>query len=245
MQSLIEIPGLDVPKASDVLANHLRQQILDGVLSEGTWLPVERSIATSSGLSRGTVREALRILEFEGLIEIRPGRAGGSIVRRPSAQGVRRSLDAFIRGRGVRLTSLLEIREAIEPAAAALAAIRRDEKDVDELERLSAAMHQTTDANQFLRLNVDWHVAVVRSTHNELMFAVMSTLSNVVHHSTEFSEFDTDEMRRMTLLAHDKVVEAIIAGDDERARRRMAVHVTEYRRIAELPEDRKDLELPD
>jgi DNA-binding transcriptional ArsR family regulator len=70
--------GLSVPKASDVLADSLRQRILSGELPTGSALPVERELAATTRLSRTAVREALRILEIEGLIEIRPGRSGGS-----------------------------------------------------------------------------------------------------------------------------------------------------------------------
>lgn len=95
---------ISVPKASDVLANHLREQILRGELSEGSALPVERELASSVGLSRGTVRDALRVLEIEGLVTTRPGRAGGSFVRRPDATTLQRSLNVLVTGRGIRFT---------------------------------------------------------------------------------------------------------------------------------------------
>src|SRR3954451_18891083 len=83
---------VSVPKASDILADHLRQQIRDGTLAEGTALPVERELAAGVGLSRQTVRDALRVLEIEGLVVTRPGRNGGSFVRRPDAGTLERNL---------------------------------------------------------------------------------------------------------------------------------------------------------
>ena len=75
--SAISVKRLTVPKASDVLAAHLRETILRGDLVEGSPLPTERELGERSGLSRPSVREALRILESEGLIQTRPGRGGG------------------------------------------------------------------------------------------------------------------------------------------------------------------------
>ena len=104
---------LRVPKASDVLADALRRQILSGELPEGYALPVERMLAAESGLSRTAVREALRILEIEGLVYTKAGRAGGSFIRRPDAQSVERTLTVFMAARHVKFRALLELREAL------------------------------------------------------------------------------------------------------------------------------------
>ena len=77
MSDLLDIKPVNVPKAADVLAGILREKILGGVLGEGADLPNERDLGVQSGLSRASVREALRILEGEGLISTRTGRNGG------------------------------------------------------------------------------------------------------------------------------------------------------------------------
>jgi len=94
---------MEVPKASDVLANELRERILSGEYVEGTPLPPERELVVQTGMSRTTVREALRILEVQGLIRIKAGRAGGAFVRRPGEESVASSLELLIRGRQIRL----------------------------------------------------------------------------------------------------------------------------------------------
>ena len=77
-----DILQVNVPKAADVLAGLLRERILRGELPEGTDLPTERDLGEQAGVSRATVREALRILDIEGLIDTRVGRNGGSFVAR-------------------------------------------------------------------------------------------------------------------------------------------------------------------
>src|SRR5215218_9284263 len=96
-----QLSPMEVPKASDVLANGLRERILSGELSEGTPLPPERELVTQTRMSRTTVREALRILEVQGLIRIKAGRAGGAFVQRPGEESVAKTLDLLIRGRQI------------------------------------------------------------------------------------------------------------------------------------------------
>jgi GntR family transcriptional repressor for pyruvate dehydrogenase complex len=233
---------LAVPKASDVLAEHLREQILSGKLAEGSALPVERELASSVGLSRGTVRDALRVLEIEGLVTTRPGRAGGSFVRRPDATTLQRSLTVLVSGRGMRFSSLLETRDALEPAAAELAALNRTEDDLARLEEVSELLRQSTDdIPEFLRHNVEWHVAVVAASHNEIMQVILDSLSRAILKATDVSDFNTPRTMRDTLLAHDRILAAIRAGDAEKAASAMRKHVHGYRELIETYEHPEEL----
>ena len=112
-----------VPKASEVLAERLRNLIVQGHFSPGDMLPTERDLVVEAGLSRTSVRDALRVLESEGLITTRAGRTGGSIVTLPGRDTVARSVELFVRTHGVRLASLLECRVAIEPTNGYLPAV--------------------------------------------------------------------------------------------------------------------------
>lgn len=231
-----------VPKASDVLAEHLRDQILSGRLPEGSALPVERELASTTGLSRGTVRDALRVLEIEGLITTRPGRAGGSFVRRPDASTLQRSLDALISGRGVRFRSLLETRDALEPAAAELAAAHRTDEDLERLDDLSAAMRDATgDIPRFLALNVEWHRAVVAASHNEIMIIILGSLAGAILAATDNEQFNSERTMTDTVTAHDRILAAIRKGDASRAATAMGKHVHGYRLLIETFEHPDEL----
>jgi len=227
--SAINVKRLVVPKASDVLAEHLRESILRGELPEGSPLPTERELGERSGLSRASVREALRILESEGLIQTRPGRNGGASVKQPTAESIARSVELYVRGHRVRLQSLLETREAIEPAIARLAALNRND---DDLARLSAAQARleanTRDRSAYLAANVEWHLAVALASHNEPLIGFMTAISDVIHSATELDPLDTDEVRGLTIAAHERIHAAIAAQDGDAAERRMARHVCAY-----------------
>ncbi|WP_131770097.1 FadR/GntR family transcriptional regulator, partial [Candidatus Protofrankia californiensis] len=146
-RSAIQLGPMEVPKASDVLANELRERILTGEFTENTPLPPERELVTQTRMSRSTVREALRILEVQGLVRIKAGRAGGAFVQRPSKEAVATSVSLVIRGQQIRLAALLETREAIEPFCAQLAARYRT---ADDLKVLDAANEAIADENSTL-----------------------------------------------------------------------------------------------
>src|SRR6516165_10854085 len=130
----VRLTPMPVPKASEVLADDLRERILLGEFPEGTALPTERDLVAQTLMSRATVREALRILEVQGLIRIRTGRAGGAFVQRPDDESVADSVALVIRGRRIRMAALLETREAVEPACAQLAARYRTDADLKRLD---------------------------------------------------------------------------------------------------------------
>jgi GntR family transcriptional repressor for pyruvate dehydrogenase complex len=229
MASAINVRRLVVPKASEVLADHLRENILRGELPEGSPLPTERELGEKSGLSRASVREALRILESEGLIQTRPGRNGGASVKQPNADAIARSVGLYVRGHRIRLESLLETREVIEPAIARLAALNRDEADLAHLAEAQARLKSSTwDRVAYLEANLDWHMAVARASRNEPLIGFMTAIAGVIHSATALEPFDTDEVRALTIAAHDRILAAISAGDSEAAERRMARHVHAY-----------------
>jgi GntR family transcriptional regulator, transcriptional repressor for pyruvate dehydrogenase complex len=227
--SATAIGPIEVPKASDLLAARLREQILDGSLAEGLPLPTERELGVRTGLGRSSVREALRILENQGFITTRAGRNGGSTVRRPQRSSVAASLENFIRGWQLSLISLLETRQAVEPAAARLAARHREHADLIMLDRVSGE-HEAAfgDSSTFLQINVDWHMAVVAASHNELLIAFMTAIARAVYAATEFENLNSDQIRRATLHGHRRVVDAIRERDEAAAERRMRRHLDAY-----------------
>lgn len=229
--STIAVEQISVPKAAGVLADALREQILKGDLVAGAELPSEREIGEQAGVSRATVREALRILESEGLIETRLGRRGGSSVLRPSSAPIERSVGIFIRGQRIRLQAVLETRGAIEPAAARYAALHRTEADLEELERCHARVEKSVregNLDDYIQANLDWHVQVVRASHNELLIAFISAMAKSIYVESDLKGFSSLPVREAVIRAHGRVMDAIRAGDGEAAARRMQRHVDAY-----------------
>ncbi|HEY1920588.1 MAG TPA: FadR/GntR family transcriptional regulator [Streptosporangiaceae bacterium] len=235
---------MQVPKASDVLATDLRERILRGEFPEGTALPPERDMVVQTQMSRTTVREALRILQVQGLIRIKTGRSGGAFVQRPGGESVADTVSLLIRGGQVKMADLLETREGIEPVCAQLAAKYRTDADLAQLEQANEAITADGSLDDFLQANVDWHVAVAMASHNELISGFMSALSRAIYTSTDNQDFVNDDVRQATVRAHRKITDAIRAQDAEAAVRRMKRHVHMYAEAIAEVENRTAIELP-
>lgn len=239
---MVLIEPIDVPKASDVLVATLRERILSGELPEGSVLPPERDLVIQTKLSRATVREALRILEIQGLLRIRPGRTGGAFVQRPDGRSVASSIELLVRGGRVRLASLHETREAVEPFCAALAARARRADDLTELDAATADM-ETDDLTAFLVGNVRWHVAVARASHNELLAAFMQAISRAIFAATDVRDFVDEQVRATAIRAHRSVTAAITQRDAAAAQRRMLRHVHGFAEAVELTDRRREIDV--
>ncbi len=120
-------------KISHLLAAELRRQILRGELPTGQHLPPEAELTATLDVSRETLREALRILESQSLIEIRRGRGGGAVVRRPGLESVGRYVAMLLQLRETSLAHLEEARAVIEPPAAEQFALHCGTEDIDQL----------------------------------------------------------------------------------------------------------------
>jgi GntR family transcriptional regulator, transcriptional repressor for pyruvate dehydrogenase complex len=228
---------VQAPKAQDLLAAQLREAILRGEISEGQALPPERELVEQSGLTRGSVRGALRMLAVEGLIQTRPGRFGGNVVTLPSNASMANSIGQFIRGRKIPLSTLHEIRETLEPALARLAAIRRTGDDLEELTTLHKDLVASAgNFKRFSAVNIKWHNAVARASGNELLSAVLYAISYGVAVSTTSAEYDTPATRQDVIRIHAQINEAINERNAELAERRMRQHIRATRILAAAPD---------
>jgi GntR family transcriptional regulator, transcriptional repressor for pyruvate dehydrogenase complex len=224
-----QLDTLHVPKSCDVLAAHLRQKILDGSFPDGTMLPGERDLVEQTGLSRGSVREALRILEAEGLVTTRPGRYGGSRATRPTGTMVSRQIAQFARGSGLPMAAIIEARAAIEPTIAELAARHRTQEDIATLRQIDCRLQDAfTDVPTYLAENVNWHCTLAAASRNPLLEAFLRSIANLIHEASAIRDFANDEVRMLVLKAHARILDAVEKQDAEAARRRMARHVEAY-----------------
>lgn len=224
----VTIGPIHAPKASEIFAKLLREKILAGEFAEGEPLPSERALVEKSHLSRASVREAIGILKQQGLVTTRPGRNGGSIVTRPSSQGLVTSLETYVQAQGWGRDSrtILEMREITEPWCAAFAASRRTDRD---LERIQAE-HQrgiaaVDDIHEYVRAGQGWHTAVADASHNELLAALMRARSDAVLSVADRKRYDSREARTATLELHEQITGAIVDRDPAAAFALMQGHV--------------------
>lgn len=216
-----------LPKASDVLASQLRGRILGDRLEPGTPLLSESALIEHSRFSRSTVRETLRLLESEGLIEIRRGPGGGIFASRPDPSSISRSLASLLTVCDASLRQLFEFRKLLEPEAAAMAAARCSEPLRESL--LDAAQQPLAAHTDSI---VDFHALLADGTGNELFRILMSTLEEVVRVHVKAEDVTAEQLQE-TRRAHIKIAEAIREGDESAARKYMLQHLESFEKVME------------
>lgn len=209
-------------KVSELLADRLRANILAQGMKPGDVVSSEQELITRFGVARGTVREALRLLEVEGLIEIRRGRSGGIFVCEPDLSQISRSVAVWLAMRETTMRELMDFRLVLEPAAAAAAAAAAT---TDQRMWLLRIAEQPAEGE--LGHAADLHHAIAVATNNDLFRMSLATLhQGFSWHMTE--EKLTRPELDATHEAHLLVVQAIKAGDRTRARRAMQRHLEDF-----------------
>lgn len=220
-------------KAYQDVVEQIQEAIMEGTLKPGSQLPAERDLKEQFGISRGTLREALRVLEQKGLIEIRTGVAGGSIIREVNSENLSENLGLLIRNRAVSLRDLAQFREGMEGGVAALAAQRAGEKDRAQLkELLGEAEGHLKDGRKgwdaFVRVDEQIHMALAHISGNPLYIAVLTSVYHNIHTYYESYLPWKKGWVQENLTDLQDIIAAVSAGDAERAREKALEHVRRF-----------------
>ncbi|MEU4162761.1 FadR/GntR family transcriptional regulator [Actinoplanes sp. NPDC026670] len=215
------------PPAYQQLADELRAEITSGRLQPGERLPPEPELCVKIGVSRSTVREALRLLASQHLIVTTRGVTGGSFVAHPDAEqladGLSTGFALLSHSAAVGLADLLELRRALEVPAAGLAAVRREEAHLGEL-RGALFDPDIDDFDTMLAAHSSFHRAIAKATGNPLFELVGRPLYQATYGEEVigslpdgyWAQIDSD---------HRSLVERIAAGDAEGATRAASAHL--------------------
>lgn len=217
-----------VRKAYEQAADQLRELIVTGQISTGSRLPNEVVLARDFGISRTTMREALRLLAAQNLIRTEKGPTGGSFVTLPTVDHISEFLQASIgllaETRNVSLEEFLEARELLESRAARLAAAHRTDED---LVRLRATIPETplelAIDEQFVH-NRDFHAVVLESAGNTLLRIAALPLFSILQTNLARSVLGQDFHASIND-HHQRIADAVAAGDADLAEQEMRDHL--------------------
>jgi DNA-binding FadR family transcriptional regulator len=210
------------------VAEQLRALVVEGTLQPGSRLPNEAVLAREYGVSRATLREALRSLAAQSLIRTAKGAGGGSYVTLPSVDGVssflHSSLSLMAEAEDVTLDELLEARELLEVPAARLAAGRCGEEELERLwETIPPEPLRLGTSRQFV-YNQDFHALVIGSCRNSLLAIAAQPIFGVLQRNLARSQLGA-RFHRAINDQHRAIAAAIEAGDAEAAGGEMHAHL--------------------
>jgi DNA-binding FadR family transcriptional regulator len=220
-------PTIHRSKAEHV-AQELLERILEAKLEPGSTFATEAELLPQFNVSRPTLRESLKLLESQGVIELRPGPGGGIIVREPSTDLLAHGLSVFLRLHKVPFVTVIKAREVIEPALAYEAAVNGSEEQFAELEasieRMKALNAQTNQA-AFLEENRVFHGIIARASGNkvlEVFWDTISILAHGEHHGIRYSVGNQAHVVK----AHQRILDACRKRDGDAAAAAMESHVS-------------------
>jgi len=220
------------------VADELRRRIVSGELSEGDSLGSEPELIERFGVSRPSIREALRILEAEGLISVMRGMLGGVVVHEPDHRMTARTAALVLQTRNVPLADVYEARTLIEPIAVRVTASGRSRRAAAEQLRtlVKEQLRLVEERDAFVPANARFHQRLVALAGNRTLTVVAEMLNEVVEravtalHLTPHSP-DSVPSRRRALRSQERLIGLIEAGEAIAAEQHWRAHMAEVGRV--------------
>ena len=213
---------------AEYVAQQLLERIIDAKLKPGASFATEAELLSQFNVSRPTLRESLKLLEAQGVLDRRPGPGGGIIVGEPSADLLAHGLSVFLRLHEVPFVTVLKAREVIEPALAYEAALNGAEADFEALEasiERMKALNAQADQEAFIEENRTFHGLIARASGNkvlEVFWHTISILAHGEHHGIRYSVGNQAHV----IKAHQRIVDACRKRDGDAASAAMETHVS-------------------
>nr|WP_211247553.1 FadR/GntR family transcriptional regulator [Cryptosporangium arvum] len=211
---------------TDDAITRIRGLIQSGELVPGSRLPPENQLAAELGISRNSMREAVKALQFARVLDARPGDGTyvTSLAPHLLLAGLGSAVDLL---RDDTLLEVMEIRSMLEPAATSAAALRITPDQLAELEFLLGQMRAAaSDAEELVRYDMDFHRTVVAATGNQSLTSVLDGLSGRTARARVWRGLLSADAAANTLAEHQAIYDALASGDPELARAAALLHVS-------------------
>lgn len=207
---------------SEIIIQQIKRQITSGELHPGEKLPPERKLVELLGVSRTCIREAIQALAFSGYLKVIQGKGTFITETAPKYNEISK---LFSKMSGFSLASLMEVRIMFEGEFARLAALRRTDNDLTEISNCFNEMKNAETIRIFFIKDLQFHLAIARATHNEVMNILMKIFGELLHHETNKILDFTSKSQQKTITITAKIVDAIKKRDSEEAKEFMIEHL--------------------
>lgn len=211
-------------RLSDVAIAQIKELIVTQKMEPGSKLPSERELVNQLEISRASVREALRMLEIMGLVEVKPGK--GAYVRGLSGD-LLSPFSSWLSLHKETLHNHFEARMVIEPAAAEFAAMRATQSDIRQLDHTLSVFKKKLDQNDIAGLifaDIQFHNLISASTGNKTIVILMDTITRFLYDGWK-AALRIKGRPQKTIIEHEKIFQAIKGKDPKKARRAMEAHL--------------------
>ena len=233
-------------RLAEMVADQLRDRILRGDLQDGDTLPKIEELREEFPMSNPPLREALRILEAEGLIHVRRGNVGGAVVRRPTAQNLAYTVSLVLATERIDLVDVAKAVREMEATCAARCALRTDRarEVVPALRALHTERLAATEEEAMRQLSEALHSTIVDLSGDTTLIAMVRSLQVVWRTQDtgwrrdrrgDLVTVPSDSARRATLVAHERIIDLIEVGDAAAARSHMRRHLDDTHRYPKPP----------
>jgi GntR family transcriptional regulator, transcriptional repressor for pyruvate dehydrogenase complex len=231
------------PRVAEIVASKLRDDILSGRLKEGDLLPSQESLFGEFGVSPPALREAIHLLETDGLISVRRGNVGGAVVHRPTPERTAHMISMVLQARSASPVDVSEALMHLEPICAGMCAAREDRMTevVPHLQHeIDVQTAQFDDVSEYVPNARRFHETLVSRCGNESMILLIGSLELIwsAHESSVWNDSNdpaesapmVDKTRRAALRDHQRLLDAIRDGNSARAVRLAQDHLAAARR---------------
>ena len=213
-------------RISTAIVEQVKEAIRRGELGPGDRLPPERDLTEQLGVSRVSVRDALRVLEAHGLVEVRVGARGGAYVTAPAPKLVGEGISNMLLLASVSAREVTEMRHVFELAILPLVCERATEDDLALLEDVCERSESScASGNYDVALSTEFHTLLARATHNDAVSLIADSLRGPLLMSLRQAQRAAPDMGGAGVLEHRALVEAIRERDAEKARQIMTAHL--------------------
>lgn len=212
------------------LTMYFAQQVMDGKLKKGDKIESDRELAAMLNVGRSAIREAMKVLDVLGMVDIRPGQ--GTYISNNEADFFIIPLSWSLFLNGSQIDNIITVRNLLETKAAELAAECQDVNALHDLSRISHKMQKALmegNHNDFLEGDLDFHICIAKCSGNDVIYTMIQTISNLMRHVSGTGMIYEEQVKEI-YDEHQKIYGSILTHDADAAREAMSIHLSKSKK---------------